>query len=59
MWWLVFTAVDLYLGLILIDVLTKSDSIPPHKLRAMRITKKVMIGGLCVTAVMFAARFWR
>ena len=46
MWWLVFTAVDLYIGLIALDVMAKSGSIPPHKLRGVGIAKKVLIVAL-------------
>lgn len=59
MWWILFTAIDLYLGLVLIDVLARSESIPPDKLRRLAVTKKILIAGLSLCAVFFVFRFWK
>ncbi|HKS72040.1 MAG TPA: hypothetical protein VJQ82_02515 [Terriglobales bacterium] len=59
MWWILFTAIDLYLGLIAIDVLTRSESIPAEKLRRLAITKKVLLAGLSLCGVFFVVRLWK
>jgi hypothetical protein len=59
MWWLVFTAVDLYIGLIALDVMARSGSIPSHKLRGVAIAKKVLIAALVVTGVLLIFKIWR
>lgn len=59
MWWIVFTAVDLYLGLIVIDVLARSESLPPEKLHRLAVGKKILIGALAATAVAFTAELLR
>ena len=46
MGWILFTAIDLYLGLILIDVLARSESLPPEKLRRLAVAKKALIAAL-------------
>jgi len=38
-WWLVFTGVDLYIGLIALDVLGRSGSAPPEKQSRLAVVK--------------------
>jgi hypothetical protein len=37
MWWLVFTAAELYTGIVGLDVISKSGSIPEHKLKRLAV----------------------
>jgi hypothetical protein len=53
MWWILFTAIDLYIGLIVIDVMQKSGSIPPEKLPRLQIVKKITIGAIAGLGVVF------
>lgn len=59
MWWLVFTAVDLYIGLVALDVMVRSESIPPHKLRGVAIAKKAFIAALVVVAILLVVTIWQ
>ena len=59
MGWILFTAIDLYLGLILIDVLARSESLPPEKLRRLAVAKKALIAALCLCGVFLVFRLWR
>jgi hypothetical protein len=59
MWWLVFTAVDLYIGLIALDVMVRSGSIPPHKLKSVAIAKKTLIASLVVVGIALVIKIWR
>ena len=59
MWWLVFTAVDLYLGLVTLDVLARSEAIAPEKLPRLAIAKKIVIASLVVVAVLLVIVIWR
>ena len=56
MWWVLFTAVDLYIGLIAIDVIEKSGSVPTEKVPRLRIAKKITIGAIAVLAVVFLVK---
>ena len=56
MWWILFTAFDLYIGLVIVDILARSDSIPAEKLPRLKVAKKVMIGALVVTGAVFIAQ---
>ena len=49
MWWLVFTAVDLHFGVIIIDVLARSDSITEEKRKHLQTAKKVTLGLIALT----------
>ena len=49
MWWLVFTAADLYIGIVCLDVISKSGSIPEHKLKRVAVAKKITVGLLIIT----------
>jgi hypothetical protein len=56
MWWILFTAVDLYIGLIILDVMAKSGSIPPQKLPRLQVAKKITIGAIAVLGLVFLAK---
>jgi hypothetical protein len=53
MWWILFTAIDLYIGLIVIDVMAKSGSIPPEKLPRLQLLKKFVLGAIAALGVVF------
>jgi hypothetical protein len=55
-WWIVFTAVDLYIGLVLLDLFARSA--PPEKMPRIRIARKIMIVTLVVLAIAFVAKIW-
>jgi hypothetical protein len=57
MWWTAFTAVDLYIGLVILDVM--ASSVPPHKLGRLRATRNVVIGLLAASVVIFAVQVVR
>ena len=56
MWWILFTAIDLYIGLIVIEVMAKSGSVPPEKLPRLQIVKKITIGAIAVLGAIFLAK---
>jgi len=49
MWWIVFTAVDLYIGLIILDALV--PSLPAEKVPRIKSAKKVIIVLLVLSAI--------
>jgi hypothetical protein len=51
MWWIVFTAVDLYIGLVVLKVM--AASVPPEKQRQSVIAERVIFVGLGLCAVAF------
>jgi hypothetical protein len=53
MWWIVFTAVDLYLGLVVLDTLI--PSLPAEKRNRAIYAKKVIIGLLVLSAIALVA----
>ncbi|MBZ5719530.1 MAG: hypothetical protein LAO03_04035 [Acidobacteriia bacterium] len=59
MWWLVFAAVDLYIGLVALDLLARSDAVPPEKLPRLAIAKKVVLVSLVFVGVALVAKIWR
>ena len=56
MWWLVFTAADLYIGIVCLDVMSKSGAIPEHKLKRLAVAKKIAIGLLVITLAVVALK---
>jgi hypothetical protein len=54
MWWIVFTAVDLYIGLVVLKVM--AASVPPGKKPRMAAAEKVIYAGLALCAVAFVAK---
>ena len=55
MWWIIFTAVDLYIGLVVLKSL--EPSLPPAKQRRVAVAAKVIVGllVLCVIALVVVA----
>ena len=51
MWWFVFTAVDLYIGVVALDLLARSGSISPEKLPRLAVARKVTFLSLAVVVV--------
>jgi hypothetical protein len=49
MWWIVFTAVDLYIGLVVLDALV--PSLPAEKVPRIKSAKKVIIVLLVLSAI--------
>jgi hypothetical protein len=62
MWWLVFTAIDLYLGVVIIDTLARGDSVSEEKRDRLVKAKKVtlVLFGLTVLGIFLklVARNW-
>ncbi len=57
MWWIIFTAIDLYIGLVIIKSL--EPSLTPAKQRRAAIAEKVIIGSLIVCAAAIVVKVWR
>jgi hypothetical protein len=57
MWWTIFTAADLYIGLIVLDAM--APSIPAEKLGRLRTARKVILALLVVSAIVLALRIAR
>ena len=62
MWWLVFTAIDLYLGVVVIDTLARGESLSDEKRHRLAKAKKVtlVLFGLTVLGIFLklATRKW-
>jgi hypothetical protein len=56
MWWIVFTAVDLYIGLVILK--TVQPSVPPEKQKRLKIAEQVILGLLGLTAIAFLAKLF-
>lgn len=60
MWWTIFTIVDLYIGIVVLDVM--ASSVPPEKLVRLRRTRLVILGLIAASAIMLtvqlAHRYW-
>ena len=54
MWWTLFTAVDLYVGLIVLDSLR--PTLPPEKQKRLVVARKVILVLLALTAMVFVAQ---
>jgi hypothetical protein len=57
MWWTIFTAADLYIGLIVIDAM--APSIPAEKLGRLRVARKVILALLVVSAIVLLLQIAR
>jgi hypothetical protein len=57
MWWTLFTAADLYIGLIVLDAM--ASSVPPEKLGRLRTARKIVLGLLAASALVFALQLFR
>ena len=53
MWWILFTAVDLYIGLVVLDAL--APSLPPEEQRRLAVAKKVIIASIGLLAIALLA----
>jgi hypothetical protein len=53
MWWIVFTAVDLYIGLVILDTLI--PSLPAEKCYRANLAKKIIVVLLVLLAIALAA----
>jgi hypothetical protein len=53
-WWTIFTAIDLYIGLIIVDSI--AGTLPPEKQRRAAIAKKVILGMLAFTAIVLVVQ---
>jgi hypothetical protein len=53
MWWIVFTAVDLYIGLVILDILI--PSLPAEKRYRANLAKKIVVVLLVLLAIALAA----
>ena len=49
MWWLAFTAIDLYVGVVLLDMLAKSDAVPAEKHQRLIWAKRITVVLLALT----------
>jgi hypothetical protein len=57
MWWTIFTAADLYIGLIVLDAM--APSIPAEKLGRLRSARRVILALLVVAAIVLALQIAR
>jgi len=57
MWWTIFTAADLYIGLIVLDAM--ASSIRVEKLGRLRTARKVILALLVVSAIVLALQIAR
>ena len=55
MWWLIFTAIDLYLGVVIIDTLVRGDSVSNEKRNRLVKAKKLtlVLFGLTVLGILW------
>ena len=51
MWWIAFTAIDLYVGLIILEAM--APSLPAQKLKRVRLARNVVIALLIITMIAF------
>jgi len=56
-WWTLFTIVDLYIGVIVLDAM--APSLPPEKRVRVRAARKVILGLLAVSVIVLAAQIAR
>jgi hypothetical protein len=57
MWWIIFTAIDLYICLVIIKSL--EPSLAPEKQRRAAMAEKAIIGSLLLCAVAIVIKVWR
>jgi hypothetical protein len=53
MWWIAFTAFDLYIGLVILEALI--PSLPAEKLPRARMARKGVLGSIGTLAIVFVA----
>jgi cell division protein FtsL len=56
MWWILFTAADLYIGIIVLKAM--APSLPEPKQKRLAIVEKVLWASIAVLAVAFAVKVW-
>jgi hypothetical protein len=56
-WWTIFTIVDLYIGLIILDTL--ASSVPPEKMGRLRTAKKIILGLLVISGIVLVVQLIR
>lgn len=57
MWWIIFTAVDLYIGLVVLKAM--APSVPPEKQRRMVVAEGAILAGLALCAVALVVKLLR
>ena len=57
MWWILFTAADLYIGLILLKAM--APSLTPEKRRRLVVVEKVLWSSIALLAVVFVVKIVR
>jgi hypothetical protein len=57
MWWIIFTAVDLYIGLVVLKAM--APSVPSEKHHRMVVAEGVILVGLAVCAAAFVVKLLR
>jgi hypothetical protein len=57
MWWTLFTAADLWIGLIVLDAM--ASSLPPEKLGRLRTARKVILVLLASSALVLILQIVR
>ena len=57
MGWTIFTAVDLVLGLLFLDLV--APTLPPEKAGRVRVARRIVLGSLAVTAVVLVVQIVR
>jgi len=50
-WWFVFTAIDLYVGVVLLETLARNDTIPAEKRQRLLRAKRITLALLALTIV--------
>lgn len=54
MFWLIFTAIDLYVGVIAIDLM--KGNVPPEKLARLAVVKKILITATLIVVAMIVVK---
>jgi len=57
MWWILFTAVDLYIGLVVLDAM--APGVPPEKQRRLAVAKKAILASIGLLAIAFVCVWLR
>ena len=57
MFWLIFTAVDLYIGVVMLDLM--KGTVPPEKLVRLAVVKKILIAATLIVVGMIVWRWVR
>jgi hypothetical protein len=55
--WLIFTAIDLYVGVIAVDLM--KGSVPPEKLARLAVVKKILIAATLIVVAMIVVKWVR